>query len=148
MTRCEPRTACSASSSASRVAPTAPSSVAALGALRLGEREQQVLGRDVLVAERLRFLLGLVEDLVQLARERRLRVALLGNRAVSALDLLAELRDVDAELLEDGHDDALVLRQQGEQQMEVVDERIAGAPGQRDGLVERFGGFDGQTVGD
>ena len=50
---------------------------AAFRALRLREREQQMLGRDVFVPERLRFLLGLVEDLIHLARKRRLRARLL-----------------------------------------------------------------------
>ena len=70
-----------------------------------------MLRRDVQVAERLRFILGFVEDLIHLSRERWLSVGLLRIAAGLALDLLAQLRDVHAELLENGNDDAFVLRE-------------------------------------
>ena len=91
----------------------------------LGEREQQVLGRDVFVAERLGFVLGFVEDLVELARQRRLRVALLRIARDLARDLLAQRGDARAELLQNGNDDALVLLEERGEQMEIVDDRIA-----------------------
>ena len=84
-----------------------------------------MLGRDVLVAEPLGFVLGLVEDLVELARHRRLRVALLGIAVDLALHLLAQGCHADAELLEHGNDDALVLVEQRGEEVEVVDDGIA-----------------------
>ena len=63
----------------------------------------------------LRLVLGAVEDLVELARERRLRVATAsGSAPISRSTLLAQRGDVDAELLEDRDDDALVLVEQRE----------------------------------
>ena len=50
----------------------------AFGALYLGEREQQVLGRDVFIAEILCLFLRAVENLSELTRKIRLRIALLG----------------------------------------------------------------------
>ena len=50
---------------------------AAFRSLHIGEGEQQMLGRDVLVAELLGFVLGAIENLIELARQRRLRIALL-----------------------------------------------------------------------
>jgi hypothetical protein len=119
----------------------------ALGALHLGEREQHVLGGHVLVAELARLGVGAVEHLIQLARDGRLGVALLRIARRLGLHLPAEVGDVDAELLQDGGDDSLVLAQHRQQQVCVVDERVAGAARDGHGLVQRFGGFDGQPVG-
>ena len=47
----------------------------ALGAAHRRKRHEHVLGRDVLVFERLGFLFGLVENLIELARSGRLRAA-------------------------------------------------------------------------
>ena len=84
-----------------------------------------MLGRHVLVAELLRFGFGAVEDLVQLARGSWLRVALLGIAVDFARDLLAQLRDAGAELLEHGNDDTLILLEEGCEQVQVEDDRIA-----------------------
>ena len=119
----------------------------ALGTLGVRQREQQMLGRHVLVAELLRFVFGAIEDLVQLARGGGLSVALLGIAVDLARDLLAQLRDAGAELLEDGNDDALVLLEEGGEQMEVEDDRIAVLASDADGVVERFAGFDGESIG-
>ena len=90
------------------------------------------------------FVFGLVEDLVELARHRRLRVALLRILVDAARDLLAQRGDAGAELLENGNDDALVLLEERGEQMEVVDERIAVSAGEVGGFVERLAGLHGQ----
>ena len=86
--------------------------------LRLGEREQDVLGRDVLVAEAGRLLLGLLQDPDELARG-----ADVGDGVAAQLGQLvrsprgpgrAASCGIDAEALQDRHDDALVLLEQGE----------------------------------
>src|SRR6267378_1315023 len=80
-----------------------------------------------------------------LFRSRRAR---LSREAVDLpFRLGAELGDVEPRLLEQGHDDAIVLRQQSEEQMGVVDDRIAARAGQRAGLLQGFGRLDGQTFG-
>ena len=112
--------------------------VPALGALHIGEREKEMLGRHEFVAKFLRVRLGLVEYLVQLARECRLRVRLLWIPRHLASDRFPELRDADAQLLEDGNDDALVLRQERQEEVQIVDERVSGAPREVNRLVERF----------
>ena len=103
-----------------------------------------MLGRDVLVAERLRLVLGFVEDLVELARHRGLRVALLRVALDLARDLLAQRRHARAELLEDGNDDALVLLEERAEQVEVVDDRIADSARGVDRFVERLAGLHGE----
>src|SRR5215210_1510165 len=84
--------------------------------LRLRERQEDVLGRDVLVAEAARFLLGLLEHPDELARGADVR----GRVAAQLGELLDRLRRpragvlrVDPKSLEDRHDDALVLLEQG-----------------------------------
>ena len=67
VTRCEPRTSASALSSSSRVAPCERSASPAPPGWA-DEREQQVLGRDVLVVELAHLVLGGAQDLDQLAR--------------------------------------------------------------------------------
>ena len=92
-------------------------------------------------------LLGFVEDLVELARQRRLRVALLGILVDPAGDLLAQRGDARAELLEDGNDDALVLLEQRGEQVEVVDDRIAVRRASVDRFVQRLAGLHGELFG-
>ena len=67
VTRWLPRTSASALSSSSWVAPADAQRVAGLAGVR-GEREQQVLGRDVLVLELAHLVLGGAQDLDELAR--------------------------------------------------------------------------------
>ena len=71
----------------------------ALGALGFREREKQMFGRDVLVAEVLRLVLGFVEDLIQLARERRLGAGLFRIARDLARYLLAQRGDARPEFL-------------------------------------------------
>ena len=100
-----------------------------------------------LVAERLGFSLRLVEHLIQLARDRGLSVCLLRVPIDLALHALTDRGDAGSRLLQDRDDDALVLLEQGRQQMEIVYLRIAVASRERDRVVERFAGFDGETIG-
>ncbi len=104
--------------------PDSGEKVPALGSLHIRKREQEVLGRDEFVAEFLGVRLGFVEDLVQLAGERRLGVRLLRVSRHLAADGLAQLRHADAELLQDGNDDPLVLRKESKEQVQIVDERV------------------------
>ena len=92
--------------------------------------------------------LGLVEHLIELARDRRLGVAAAwGSGPISARDLLPEGGDVDAELLEKGDDDALVLLEQRGEQVDVVDERIAGAAREGESVLDGLGGLYGEAIG-
>src|SRR5207237_8693124 len=89
-------------------------------AFDLGEREQQMLGRDVLVAQLLGFLLGAVEDLVELAGEVGLGIALLWIARYLALGALGKRGDARAELLADGNDNALLLVVQRPEQVVLI----------------------------
>jgi hypothetical protein len=51
--------------------------------------------------------------------------------------LLAQASDAHAKLLQNGNDDSLVLIQQGEEEVKIVDDRIARAPA-ADTPRERF----------
>jgi hypothetical protein len=120
----------------------------AVRSLHGGEREEQMLGRHVRVAQISGVFLGAVDDLVELTRERGLRAA--GLRGVAAqllIDALREARDVHPELLQHGRDDALLLREQRAKQVRIVDERIARLAGERERRGECLGGFDGEAVG-
>ena len=119
----------------------------AVGALGIGERQQQVLGAHVLVAERLGFTLGGIDDLREFPAERGLGVALPGVARRLLLGRRADGRDIGAHPLQHRDDDAFVLRQQGQQQMQIVDEWVAVLAGQRHGVVERLGALHGETVG-
>jgi hypothetical protein len=120
---------------------------ATLGALGVGESEQQVLGGDVLVTEVLRLLLRSIEHLIELARERGLGIALLRVAGNLAPELIAKRSRAHAELLQQRNDDAFILRQQRREEVQIVDERIAIPPGLCERLVQRFGGLHGKTVG-
>ena len=113
----------------------------------LGEREQEVLGGDVLVAELAGLALGGAQDVEQLARGRGLAGAGGdGGQAVQrAADLAADGGRIGADLAQDGADDPLLLVEQGEQQ--VLRRRLGVAPigGQPDRLLEGLLGFDGEA---
>ncbi len=69
-----------------------------------------MLGRDIGVTERFRFFIGAVQDAGQLPRQRRLNATgLLGEPPDLALHLGLELRDIQPRLLQQGHDNPLVL---------------------------------------
>ena len=148
VTRAPPRTEASALSSASRPAPAARSSLAAGSLLVVCEREQQVLGRDVLV--------------LQLRRPRRRRPRGLATWRVRAaawappltfgsvleqrLDVALEGVDPDPELLEHGDGAALGLAEQRAQQVRGLDLGVAAGAGQGLGLAQGLLALDGELV--
>ncbi len=119
----------------------------AVGALGIGEREKQVLGADVLIAQRLGFALGGVDDLREFAAEGGLRIALLGVARRFLLGARADAGDVGSHPLQHRHDDTFILRQQCEEQMQIVDEGIAVLAGNGHSVVERVRALHGESVG-
>ena len=117
-------------------------------AARLGQGHQEVLGRDVLVAEFLGDLEGAVEDARQLAREHRVGRGArdLGAAVELGLDLAGERVGVGAELLENGDDDAVVLLEQGEQEVVAGQLRVAAGARVALGFLECLLGLDGELV--
>ena len=55
-------------------------------------------------------------------------------------------RDAEAELLQDRYDDPLILGEQGQKQVQIVNERIPRASSEVNRLVERFACLYSQTV--
>ena len=100
-----------------------------LAGVGLRQGHQEVLGRDVLVAELLGDLEGAVEDAVQLPGDLGVGRGAgdLGPPLELALDLAGEGLGVRAELLEDRRDDAVLLLEQGEQ--EVIGASARRCPG-------------------
>ena len=119
----------------------------AVGAFGVGERQQQVFGGDVFVAERLGFLFGGINDLSEFATEGGLRVALLRVAGSLLFGGGANAGDIGSNTLQHRHHDAFALGKQRQQEMQIVDEGIAGLTRERDGFVERLSAFHGQTVG-
>ena len=102
-------------------------------AARLGEGQQEVLARDVLVAELLGDLEGPVEDVVQVAGEQGIgrRARNLGPRLELRLDLAGESFGVGPELLQNGDHNALALLEQGEQEVITGQLGVAAGPASR-----------------
>jgi len=117
-------------------------------ALLLDQTDQQVLGGDVRVPQLLCFLLGAVENLVELPAVSLGRSAPLLSRELGDFPIAGfpQRRDVEPRLLKQGLHHTLVLREQGGEEVGIVDDRIA--PLGRDGgrVAEGFLGFDGQTL--
>jgi len=115
------------------------------GALLLEQREQHMLGGDVGVAQRLRLLVGPVEHPADFARQRRLRLSprLLREPVDLAFRLVLQPGHVEPCLLEQRHDDAVVLRQQRMEEVGVVDDRVTTLAGQRARLLQRLSGLYG-----
>jgi hypothetical protein len=107
---------------------------------------KQVLGRHVLVAECLRLVLGFIEDLIELARQRRLRVGLFRISLDLAGDLLAQPGHIRAELLQDGNDDALLLIEERAEQVEILDDGVSVLASGVDGFVQRLAGLYGELL--
>jgi hypothetical protein len=95
---------------------------------RIGrEGEQQVLGRDVLVAHGARLFVGALEQVDQRGAERGGGAGLAGDRGERVGGLVgaapSALR-IGARAAQHRHDDATVLLEQGEQQMRRSDLRV------------------------
>ena len=97
----------------------------------IGKREQEVLGRDVLVFEPLGLLLGLVERFAQRVAEVRLAAAADLRKPLDRRDERRSKRlDGRARVLEQGRRDAFVLVDQGVQQMLRLDGLVTVLPRQ------------------
>ena len=107
------------------------------------EPEQDVLGADVVVAERERLAQRQLEDLLGARRERDLPRRHLVALADDAGDLRAHLLDRDVERLEHARGEALLLAQEPEQDVlgadVVVLERPGLVLGEDDDLASPFG---------
>src|SRR5438128_1060478 len=62
-----------------------------------------------------------------------------------SLRLGLELGDIEPRLLKQRDDDAIVLRQQGGEEVRIVDHRVAPRAGERSRLLQGLGGFHRQT---
>jgi hypothetical protein len=71
---------------------------------------------------------------------------LLGIPRHLTADGFAKLGDADTQLLENGNNDPFVLGEERQEEMQIVDERISGAPSEIDRFVERFTRFYSQSV--
>ena len=118
------------------------------GAVVLGQREQQVLDGDVVVLEVLHLALGAAQQLHELRRGRGLGCAgqrrQLGERGV---DVGAQRGGRDAELAEHRRDEALLLIEQGGEQVLGRDLRMAPRRGQGEGCLQGLLGLDRESVG-
>ena len=114
----------------------------------LGQREQEVLGGDVLVLQLAGLALGGAQDVEQLARGGGLaRAGGDGGQPVElAADLAADGGGVGADLAQDGVDDPLLLVEQGEQQVLRRRFRVAAVGGEPDRLLQGLLGLDGEAV--
>ncbi len=115
--------------------------------LLLSEGQEQMLGRDIRVAQPFCFLVGAIEHLREFARQRRLDGDPLLRRETVQLALRVgfELGDVQPRLLQQRDDDAVVLGEKGVEQMGVVQDGVAARARQRPGLLQGLGGLHGQT---
>src|SRR5262249_10363614 len=114
----------------------------------LRDREHEVLGRDVLVLQLAHLLLGVAQDLNELARaagrlcgalELRQRIERLGVR-------LANRRGIYPELAQDGYDDAALLLEQDGKQMLGHRLRVVPIVGQPLRGLERLLALDRKSV--
>ena len=119
------------------------------GRVLLGDQcEQQVLGGDVVIAERLGLLLGPIEDPGELPAHGRLGSStLLGGEAADLpLGGLGQSRHIEPGLLQQRLHHPFGLAQQGEKKVGVVDHGIPPAAGVLPGVAEGLLGLDGQSV--
>jgi hypothetical protein len=117
-------------------------------ALVVGEREQEQLGRDELVAALLRFLVGDVEQPAQLARDADLAARALdaGQPFDRALQRGAERLHVHAGALEDRRRRSVVLLEQCREEMLRLDVRAVAPDGETLGIGKRLLELRGQSV--
>ena len=84
----------------------------AVRGLGFGKREEQMLGGDVRIAERLGARVGGVEHRVEFTRELRVGVALLGIAPDFCIASVAERGNGNPHLLENGNDNTVLLVKQ------------------------------------
>src|SRR6185436_15548010 len=92
--------------------------------LAVDEREQQMLGRDVLVLERLGLAQSLLQHSVELRRNVRRRALGAGKRRQRRFHVRSDTSGVHAQLAERGGDDPPLLLEQSLQQMLGSDLRM------------------------
>ena len=108
--------------------------------------EQEVLGGEVLVAELGALAVGVVEGGLQGPGEPDLRAVGLGERGDGVVGGVAQRQGLLAHLGEHRQHDALVLAEEGGQQVIGGDLGVRAAPGQLGGGVERLLGLDRPAV--
>ena len=114
-------------------------------AFGLGQREQQVLGGDVVVLEVFGLFAGAVEHLGQRVRHARLRAAGdLGQLGDGGVRAVQQFLHADARAFEHGQHDAFAVFQQRRKQMHGQDFRIAVLSGSGRGGLDRLLRFSGQ----
>ena len=109
--------------------------------LLLRRREQEVLGRDVLVLELLRLVLGAIEELREPVREVGLRAGDLRDAAQLVLDARRDERRLRADLVEDRAGDPLLLREEREHEVLDLDRLVVAAARLRLGARQRLLGL-------
>ena len=88
------------------------------------QRKQEMLGREVLVGEVLANLVGLVEDVAKGPAELGLGAIGVGQFVENEFGLVARSDDVDLDPVQEREDNALLLAEQGEQQVFRNDLRV------------------------
>ena len=117
--------------------------------LGLGQREQQVLGGDVLVLERARLLLGGAQHLHEAGGGVRCRRVVAGDRGKGierGVDRGAQRARVGAELVQHGSDDPGLLLEQHGQQVLGHELGVAALLGEPLGGLQRLLGLDREAV--
>ena len=110
------------------------------------EREQQMLGRKVLVTEILTRRVGGFEGLAQRLAHLRIRAVGLRQLGNHSLGFVARRHDVDADAMKERQDDALLLPEKDKEKVFGNDLRMrCRAHGVR-GPRERFGRLDRPTI--
>ena len=102
------------------------------------DREQQVLGREVLVLEPFHFRRGRVEQPAKARSEIGLRPVDLRQLIELGLDIGRDTSRVDADLLDDGRNGSVGLLEQREEQVLRRDLLVLGFLGKRLRLLDRL----------
>ena len=125
-----------------------PAGLAALTAIALGQRQQEHLDGHVLVAALFGVLLGLVEQLEQLAADLRLAGLATDLRQVlqCSLDRAAQGRDADAGALQQRTAGTVRLGDDGSQHVDRLDVGIVCRDGQALGVGQGFLELGGEFV--
>jgi hypothetical protein len=110
------------------------------------DREQEVLGRDVVVLEPVRLGEGAVEDLLQVLAEVAVGARDLGSALERALELGRERAEVHPGLLEQRRDQPVALIDERGEQVEAEDLLVPKPPGQGLGGRQRIPRFHGQSI--
>ena len=120
-----------------------------LAALGVGQREQDVLGRDVLVVELARLALGEAQDVHQLAAGGGLLRARgdRGELIERAVELFADRLRAGAELAQHRSDHGLGLLEQRHEQVLGLNFGVMASGRHGDGGLQRLLGLDRETVG-